>query len=107
MADYQKPEDMAYAESLIKFASKEAEAFFHLKHTAERKDGVIPPRYRELMSIAVALTTQCAYCIDSHIKNAVEAGATRRWSGARKKPRSRPGVAGKNRRKRAGQSVDS
>ena len=77
MADYQKPEDMAYAESLIKFASKEAEAFFHLKHTAERKDGVIQPKYRELMSIAVALTTQCAYCIDSHIKNAVEAGATR------------------------------
>ncbi|QEH31623.1 Alkyl hydroperoxide reductase AhpD [Aquisphaera giovannonii] len=77
MADYQKPEDIAYAESLIKFASKEAEAFFHLKHTAERKDGVIPAKYRELISIAVALTTQCAYCIDAHIKNAVEAGATR------------------------------
>ena len=77
MPDYQKPEDLAYAESLIKFARKEADAFFNLKHTAERKDGVIPQKYRELMSIAVALTTQCAYCIDSHIKNAVEAGATR------------------------------
>jgi AhpD family alkylhydroperoxidase len=77
MADYQKPEDLAYAESLIKFASKEASAFFNLKHTAERKDGVIPQKYRELMSEAVALTTQCAYCIDSHVKNAVEAGATR------------------------------
>lgn len=77
MADYQKPEDLAYAKDLIKFASKEAEAFFNLKHTAERKDGVIPAKYRELMSIAVALTTQCAYCIDSHVKNAVEAGATR------------------------------
>lgn len=77
MADYQKPGVVAYAESLIKFASKEAEAFFHLKHTAERKDGAIPPKYRELMSIAVAPTTQCAYCIDAHIKNAIEAGATR------------------------------
>jgi hypothetical protein len=44
MADYQKPEDLAYAESLIKFASKEASAFFNLKHTAERKDGVIPQK---------------------------------------------------------------
>ncbi len=77
MSDYQKPEDIAYAESLIKFAPKEAQAFFQLKHTAERKDGAIPQKYRELISVAVALTTQCAYCIDAHIKNAVEAGATR------------------------------
>jgi AhpD family alkylhydroperoxidase len=77
MSDYQKPQDLTYAESLLKFAPKEANAFFNLKHTAERKDGVIPLKYRELMSVAVALTTQCAYCIDAHVKNAVEAGATR------------------------------
>ena len=77
MADYQKPDDIAYAESLIKYAPKEAAAFFDLKHTAEREDGVIPQKYRELISIAVALTTQCAYCIDAHVKNAVRAGATR------------------------------
>ena len=29
------------------------------------------------VSVAVALTTQCAYCIDAHVKNAVQAGATR------------------------------
>jgi AhpD family alkylhydroperoxidase len=77
MSDYQKHQDIEYAESLIKFAPKEASAFFNLKHTAERKDGVIPGKYRELMSVAVALTTQCAYCIDAHVKNAVQAGATR------------------------------
>jgi AhpD family alkylhydroperoxidase len=77
MREYQNPRDIAYAESLIKFAPKEADAFFNLKHTAERGDGVIPQKYRELMSIAVALTTQCAYCIDAHIRNAVQAGATR------------------------------
>jgi AhpD family alkylhydroperoxidase len=75
-SEYQSPRDLAYAESLIKHATREAEAFFNLKYTAERKDGVIPQKYRELISIAVALTTQCAYCIDSHVKNAVEAGAT-------------------------------
>ncbi len=77
MSDYQKPSDIDYAKDLVKFAPKEAAAFFNLKHTAEREDGVIPAKYRELISVAVALTTQCAYCIDAHVKNAVQAGATR------------------------------
>jgi AhpD family alkylhydroperoxidase len=77
MPGYQDPQDVAYAESLIRFATKEADAFFNRKHTAERGDGAIPRKYRELISIAVALTIQCAYCIDAHIRNAVEAGATR------------------------------
>jgi len=77
MSEYQTPKDRAYVDSLINSAPKEATAFFNLKHTAERKDGVIPIKYRELMSIAVAMTTQCAYCIESHINNAVQAGATR------------------------------
>lgn len=77
MSEYQSPKDRAYIETLVKSAPKEAAAFFNLKHTAERTDGVIPIKYRELMSIAVALTTQCAYCIESHIQNAVKAGATR------------------------------
>jgi AhpD family alkylhydroperoxidase len=29
------------------------------------------------MSVSVALTTQCAYCIEVHITNVVQAGATR------------------------------
>jgi len=77
MSEYQSPKDRAYLDGLIKAAPKEAAAFFNLKHAAERKDGVIPIKYRELMSVAVALTTQCAYCMESHIKNAVQAGATR------------------------------
>ena len=77
MSEYQTPKDLAYADSLIKHAPKEAAAFFNLKHTAERQDGAIPAKYRELMSVAVALTTQCAYCIDSHVTLAVKAGASR------------------------------
>ncbi|WP_229717346.1 carboxymuconolactone decarboxylase family protein [Parapedobacter defluvii] len=77
MSEYQTPKDRAYVRTLIDAAKKEAEAFLQLKYTAERSDGIIPVKYRELMSVAVALTTQCAYCIESHIQNAVEAGATR------------------------------
>src|SRR3954469_2615181 len=43
---------------------------------AVMKHGVIPLKYKELMAVAVALTTQCPYCIDIHAKKARKAGAT-------------------------------
>ncbi|MFT3798313.1 carboxymuconolactone decarboxylase family protein [Microbacterium sp.] len=36
----------------------------------------IPLKYLELIALGVALTTQCAYCIESHSHNAVAAGAS-------------------------------
>lgn len=77
MTEYQTPKDRKYTNTLINSAPKEAEAFLNLKHIAERNDGIIPVKYRELISVAVALTTQCSYCIEAHIKNAVDAGATK------------------------------
>lgn len=38
-------------------------------------DGVIPVKYKELIAVAVAVTTQCPYCIDIHSNNARNAGA--------------------------------
>lgn len=38
--------------------------------------GAIPVKYKELMAIAVALTTQCAYCITIHSNKAREVGAS-------------------------------
>jgi AhpD family alkylhydroperoxidase len=38
--------------------------------------GAIPVKYKELIAVAVALTTQCPYCIDIHSNNARKAGAT-------------------------------
>ena len=40
------------------------------------KDGAIPIKYKELMAVAVALTTQCPYCIEIHAKKAKKVGAT-------------------------------
>jgi len=40
------------------------------------KEGAIPLKYKELMAVAVALTTQCPYCIDIHAKKARKAGAS-------------------------------
>ncbi|HLH04063.1 MAG TPA: carboxymuconolactone decarboxylase family protein [Bryobacteraceae bacterium] len=38
--------------------------------------GAIPVKYKELMALAVAFTTQCPYCIEIHAKRAREAGAS-------------------------------
>src|SRR5262245_7813879 len=40
------------------------------------KHGSIPLKYKELMAVAVGLTTQCPYCIEIHAKTAKKAGAT-------------------------------
>ena len=37
---------------------------------------VISRKNTELMAVAVALTTQCAYCIEAHVKAAKAEGAT-------------------------------
>jgi len=39
-------------------------------------DGAIPKKYKELMALAVALTTQCPYCIEIHKGAAIKAGVT-------------------------------
>lgn len=39
-------------------------------------DGAIPKKYKELMAIAVALSTQCPYCIELHRQQAIVAGAS-------------------------------
>src|SRR4051812_40259205 len=38
-------------------------------------EGAIPVKYKELIAVAVALTTQCPYCIEIHSNNARKAGA--------------------------------
>jgi AhpD family alkylhydroperoxidase len=38
--------------------------------------GAIPVKYKELLALAVAFTTQCPYCIELHSGRAREAGAS-------------------------------
>ena len=40
------------------------------------KAGALDVLQKQLMAVAVALTTQCPYCIEIHLKGAREAGAT-------------------------------
>ncbi|HEY0704247.1 MAG TPA: carboxymuconolactone decarboxylase family protein [Candidatus Acidoferrales bacterium] len=43
---------------------------------AAMAEGAIPVKYKELMALSVAFTTQCPYCIELHAKRAREAGCS-------------------------------
>jgi AhpD family alkylhydroperoxidase len=70
--------DMKNLAKLKRFAELAPEAFkaFVTFDELATKAGAIPAKYKELMAVAVALTTQCPYCIEIHSKKARQAGAT-------------------------------
>ena len=77
MSDYQSREDFKYLACLLKSDPNETQAFIDFdQQTIKRNDGNIPIKTRELIALAIALTTQCAYCIDVHVKGAKRAGAS-------------------------------
>lgn len=51
-------------------------AAFDALNAAVFKDGALSVKVKELIAVAVALTTQCPYCIDVHAKKAKAAGCT-------------------------------
>ena len=74
---YHDPNDTKLFKDLRGLAPKEFEAWVTLDRIVGRDDGQIPRKYRELIALAVSLTTQCVYCIDAHAKAAKKAGASR------------------------------
>jgi AhpD family alkylhydroperoxidase len=77
MTDYQKRSDIATVPALVALAETEARAFLAFNQATERQDGAIPRKYRELIAIGVALTNQCAYCLDVHTRHARAHGVTK------------------------------
>jgi AhpD family alkylhydroperoxidase len=76
-AHYHDPEDLKLLPEMKKLAPTEFEGFVALDKIVGRDDGKIPRKYRELIALGVALTTQCPYCLDVHTRAAKRAGATR------------------------------
>src|SRR5262249_14290654 len=77
MSHYHDPDDLKLLPELKKLAPEEFKGFVALDSIIGREDGAIPRKYRELIAIAVASTTQCPYCLDVHTRAAKRAGATR------------------------------
>ena len=68
-------ENLANLKNLENLAPEVAKAFWIFDKAAVA-DGAIPVKYKELIAIAVALTTQCPYCVEIHRNNARRAGVT-------------------------------
>ena len=74
---YHDPADLRLLKEMGKLAPTEFNAWLALDQIVGRDDGAIPRKYRELIALAVAFTTQCPYCIEVHTKAAKKAGASR------------------------------
>jgi AhpD family alkylhydroperoxidase len=77
VSHYHDADDLKLVPELKTLAPEEFKGFVALDSIVGKDDGAIPRKYRELMAIAVACTTQCPYCLDVHTKKAKKAGATR------------------------------
>src|SRR3954469_9120906 len=74
---YHDSADLRLLKEMSKAAPTEFNAWLNLDKIVAREDGAIGRKYRELIALSVACTTQCPYCIEVHTKGAKNAGATR------------------------------
>src|ERR1700730_18118493 len=77
MSHYHDSDDLKVLGEFKKLAPAEFKGFVELDSIVGRDDGKLPRKYRELIALAVACTTQCPYCLDVHTRGAKRAGATR------------------------------
>lgn len=63
-------------ETLDKLAPEYPKAFIEFVEQAE-KAGALSVKMKELISLALSITSHCLPCIAYHVKGAIEAGATR------------------------------
>jgi AhpD family alkylhydroperoxidase len=70
--------DAALLKNLRKLGTLAPSAWpaFQAFDKAAMADGAVPVKYKELMAVAVALTTQCIYCVEAHTRRARSAGAS-------------------------------
>lgn len=70
--------DMSHIRKLKKYGELAPSAWegFLAFDKAAMADGALPARTKELIAVAVAVTTQCPYCIEIHSKKAKSAGCS-------------------------------
>ncbi|MDR3720130.1 MAG: carboxymuconolactone decarboxylase family protein [Candidatus Acidoferrales bacterium] len=74
---YHDAGDLGLLKEMRKLAPADFDAWLGLNNIVAREGGAIPRKFRELIAVAVACTTQCPYCIEAHSRAAKAAGATR------------------------------
>jgi len=56
--------------------SKQTSAFFNLMNSVE-SDGALSPKIKEIIAIGISIAVRCEWCIDYHVKSALDKGATK------------------------------
>ncbi len=69
-------QDQLKLKKMNTFAAEVMKSFRAFDKAAVAGNGSIPVKFKELIAVAIAFTTQCPYCIDIHSGNARKAGAT-------------------------------
>jgi AhpD family alkylhydroperoxidase len=69
-------EVMETVKNVQKDYPEEAKLFMDFIHKAEDK-GSLDKKTKELISIALSVAEHCEWCVAFHVKNALEAGATK------------------------------
>jgi AhpD family alkylhydroperoxidase len=51
----------------------------HFSAMAEEalKEGALPTKFKEILSTVLGMFTECPWCVATHVRNALDAGATR------------------------------
>jgi len=76
MADhFYKKEDVRKINVLVQLVPEAMQALVEVNDKVFQ-EGALSTRTKELIAIAVAHVTSCAYCIDIHTKNALREGAS-------------------------------
>jgi AhpD family alkylhydroperoxidase len=77
MSDHIEPSDRQYMRNYKTASPELLRAYTDFSGAVFAEDGrEIPKKYRELMAVSVSIAMQCQYCIESHTKAAVKAGAS-------------------------------
>ena len=77
MSHYHDENDLKLFKEMAHLSPEEFKAWQSLDNIVGKIGGQIPTKYRELIALAVAFTTQCPYCIEVHAKAAKRAGVKR------------------------------
>lgn len=65
-----------FIEKLSKESPELVQGFMGMHHAAV-KGGALSAKVKELMAIAISITSHCDGCIACHVKDALDAGATK------------------------------
>jgi AhpD family alkylhydroperoxidase len=77
MSHYHDSDDLKILGEIKTLAPADFAGLVALDKVVGPGDGAIPRKYRELIALGIALTTQCPYCLDVHTRAAKRAGASR------------------------------